>query len=191
MEIELQANNKDTLMHGLTAWNKIENMFRDVFSEDSLKDRDYLKMKLAEYDRLHYRHSGTAQTTDERALSSMLRFQRRKMERSLYPGLLTRMVRRALRYLSPAINGRRELAMASQAGSQPYLNRPLPVREPGPVQQSAKQNIAEPQAVSASPAQGRQPQDTRQHLSGSGPHLTHLNRKPKHRRTSKHKGPAM
>lgn len=94
MENELQ-NRQPTLFSELSNWNGQESKFRELFSADVLKDRDFLKLKLDHYNKLYYKYGGGARTTDDQAMVAMLHYQRRKMERTLYPGLLTRMVRRA------------------------------------------------------------------------------------------------
>lgn len=96
MENDLQAHRTDTLFSELGNWNRQENKFREVFSDEALKDREFQKMKLETYDRLYNKYRGKPLTQDERAMLTMLRFQRRKMEKALYPGLLTRMLRRGI-----------------------------------------------------------------------------------------------
>ena len=86
----------------------------------------FLNEKLAEYNRLWYKYGGRAQTTDERALLLMLRFQRRKMERSLYPGLLTRMVYRAIVMARAAVRPK-QADKRREDKTQPYLYSTIPV----------------------------------------------------------------
>lgn len=81
-----------SLIRELGEWKRLEGMFRENFSETALGDRDFRKMKLREYDRIWRTYNGKEQTTDERALIVMLRFQRRKIRRALYPGLLRRLL---------------------------------------------------------------------------------------------------
>ncbi len=94
MENELQTYRPETLMSELRNWNQQENKFGVLFGQDALQDREFLKMKLEHYDRLWYKYNGKPQTQDEKAMMTMLRFQRRKMERSLHLGLLRRMLHR-------------------------------------------------------------------------------------------------
>lgn len=95
MENGLERNETHlTLFSALNEWNNTENMFKEVFGEDSLKDRDFRKMKLREYDRIWYTFRDKPATTDEKALMVMLRFQRKKLRVILYNGLLSRLISR-------------------------------------------------------------------------------------------------
>lgn len=93
MENEMQ-NRQETLMGELRNWNVQENKFRELFGDDALRDREFMKMKLEHYHSLYYKYNGRPQTQDEQAMMTMLRFQRRKMERSLHPGFLRRVLHR-------------------------------------------------------------------------------------------------
>lgn len=77
MDIERKSLT-DTIIGGLSDWNRQEQQFRQLFGEDALKDREFIRMKLQQFDRLYYKHSNTAKTTDEMAMMLMLRFQRKK-----------------------------------------------------------------------------------------------------------------
>ncbi|MBK1439791.1 hypothetical protein JHJ32_07340 [Parapedobacter sp. ISTM3] len=101
MEYGLEKMEQEpTLFAALTEWNHTESLFREHFGEESLRDRDFLKMKLKEYDRMWYSFNGRPLTQDERTLMKMLRFQRRKMRKTLYPGLLRRLWNRASNFLT-------------------------------------------------------------------------------------------
>lgn len=130
MENNTQAFTPETLMGELGSWNRQENKFRELFSAAALKDRDFMKMKLAEYDRLWLKYSGKAQTTDEKALLVMMRYQRRKLERRLYPGLLTRLVRRSVMAVRVFIRKRRESSLKKQQDLS-YDFGPIPVPKAG------------------------------------------------------------
>jgi hypothetical protein len=119
MENALENKGTENLITELASWNRQENQFRSLFSDEALKDREFMKMKLSAYDRIWDKYNGKAQTTDEKAMLLMLRFQRRKMSKVLYPGLLTRFVRRGIRSLVSFIVRRRERAL-EQRQQQPY-----------------------------------------------------------------------
>ena len=108
MENTLQTNRPETLMSELRNWNQQENQFGALFGQEALKDREFLKMKLEHYDQIYYKYGGKAQTQDERAMMTMLRFQRRKMGKALYPGLLRRMLHRGRARLKAIWAGNRE-----------------------------------------------------------------------------------
>jgi hypothetical protein len=138
MENELQTYRPETLMSELGNWNQQENKFGALFGQDALKDREFLKMKLEHYDSLYYKYNGKAQTPDEKAMMTMLRFQRRKMERSLHPGLLRRMLHRGRARLRAMWAGNRENVTINreQANRQAHNLPPL-AKEPGTVQHQA------------------------------------------------------
>jgi hypothetical protein len=122
MENELQISRPETLMSELRNWNQQENKFGALFGQDAFKDREFLKMKLEHYDQLYYKHNGKTQTQDEKAIMTMLRFQRRKMERSLHPGLLRRMLHRGRARLRAIWSDNRERATTNrgQVNTQAY-----------------------------------------------------------------------
>ena len=114
------------LLRELGAWNRLEGMFRENFSETALGDRDFRKMKLREYDRIYRLYNGKVQTTDERALIVMLRFQRRKIRRTLYPGLLRRLLNRTTNSLFISLERKRTPIQPSSEHTQDYGSRALP-----------------------------------------------------------------
>jgi hypothetical protein len=130
MENGTQAFTSETLMGELSSWNRQENKFRELFSDEALKDRDFMKMKIAEYDRLWLKYNGRVQTTDEKALLVMLRYQRRKLERTLYPGLLARIVRRSVMAVKVFIQKRRDNNLKKNEPLA-YDYKSIPVPRPG------------------------------------------------------------
>jgi hypothetical protein len=152
MENVLQRSRPETLMNELGNWNQQENKFGALFGQDALKDREFQKMKLEHYDQLYYKYNGKAQTPDEKAMMTMLRFQRRKMERSLHPGLLRRILHRAGARLKAMWTGNRENITLNreqvnrQAQHLPPLGREAKteqqatVRQMTPVSKYAQQN---------------------------------------------------
>lgn len=138
MENELQTYRPETLMSELRNWNQQESKFGALFGQDALQDREFLKMKLEHYDQLYYKYNGKAQTPDEKAMMTMLRFQRRKMERSLHPGLLRRMLHRGRARLRAIWTSNRENVTINreQANWQAHNLPPLE-KEAGTVQHQA------------------------------------------------------
>ncbi|AOM80076.1 hypothetical protein [Pedobacter steynii] len=132
MEQEMQMYNKmqDSLMVELGTWNRQENKFREIFGDQALKDRDFKKMKLSEYERLSSLYAGAATTIDEKAMVRMLQFQRRKLTKDLYPGLIRRAIHKLIVFFRSEISAKRELAMVKQAGMQPYRDIQLPGKDP-------------------------------------------------------------
>ena len=96
MDMETSVPYGSTLMAELGDWKRLEQSFVKAFGPESLRDREFLKMKLAAYERIARSHRGSLATVDDTAMLKMLGHQRRKMERVLYPGLTTRLLRRAL-----------------------------------------------------------------------------------------------
>lgn len=152
-----QGSYADSLMAEVNAWNRFEKIFRESVGEEDMKERDFLKMKLKEFDRIWYSHPATDKTgtIDERAMQIVVGYQRKKLEKALYPGLLRRLLHRARVYVAASIDGTRSLAKARQLmqGYQ-YSNR-LPTQ---PVANNGQQQ----------PQSGQQPTGRGQHY---GPDL--------------------
>lgn len=120
---------QQTLFKELNDWNKQENTFRQLFSPEALKDRKFIRMKLRAYDRLFHKYSGKPLTTDEKALVRMLQFQRRKMERVLFRGLISRLLRFTASTIRGAVIRRREAVLSRDSVSQYVMPAPSSGRE--------------------------------------------------------------
>lgn len=136
MDIGSQYEPQTTLAGELHAWNNQEEQFAKLFSPQALKDRDFLKLKLGQYDHLWNKYNRQPQTTDSRALLVMLQFQRRKLEKTLYPGLLRRLLHRVANGINGAIE-RRRLERQQQWQQPSYISPALPGRSDSYGQQPA------------------------------------------------------
>lgn len=121
---------KNSLMAELGAWNQLENTFKQIFNAEALEDRDFQKMKLKEYERISFLYGERPLSRDEKAMQVMLKFQKAKLERKLYPGLTRRLLRRIAEFFNTPIDIKRELAMVKQAGYNNYQDLQLPVKTP-------------------------------------------------------------
>lgn len=104
-------NNMDyggSLMAEMNAWRKQEVFFEQYGSKHDLEDKRFLKMKLKEYDRIWMKHRNSATTDDEKALLRVVAFQRKKLEERLYPGLLSKLIRRTVLAIRTQIFGVRQ-----------------------------------------------------------------------------------
>lgn len=117
-------------MAELGAWNQLENTFRQIFNDEDLKDRDFQKMKLREYERISFLYRERPLSKDEKAMQVMLNFQKAKLERKLYPSLTRRLLRRIVEFFNTPIDIKRELDMVKQAGYNNYQDLQLPVKTP-------------------------------------------------------------
>lgn len=79
----------------LNQWRSREERFSKLFSFNLLSNRALLKEKLNYYDRIAARYKGT-QDLDERFALRVLRQERSRIEKQLYPNLLLRLLRRLL-----------------------------------------------------------------------------------------------
>ena len=100
MEYGLEIHREATLQAALAEWKHTEDLFSHHFDKDALNTRDFMKMKLKEFDRMWYAFNGRPLTKDERALMRMVRFQRRITRRMLYPGLPGRLWNRTANFLA-------------------------------------------------------------------------------------------
>lgn len=133
METGQEPIRLDTLTGEISAWNRQEQQFGRLFSDAALKDREFLKMKLGEFDRLYFKYSNTQLTRDERALLTMLRFQRRKLERALYPGILRRVAHRIAARINAAMLAGKEAKNKNRVQLTDQLSNihsvPIPVKD--------------------------------------------------------------
>lgn len=130
MDRTLQSYNSPLIVE-LGNWNRQEQKFRELFSDESLKDRDFLKLKLAEYTRISYRHAQSASTVDERALVTMLAYQRKKLRQALYPGFLRRLVARAYGFAREMVH--KHLLEVKPVRGTNYELPSIPVEQIAPV----------------------------------------------------------
>ncbi len=79
----------------LGQWRSREDRFSKLFSFSLSSNRALLKEKLHYYDRIAAKYKGT-QNPDERFALRVLRQERNRMEKQLYPNLLVRLLRRLL-----------------------------------------------------------------------------------------------
>lgn len=79
----------------LNQWRSREERFSKLFSFSLLSNRALLKEKLNYYDRIAAKYKGT-QDLDERFALRMLRQERNRIEKQLYPNLLIRLLRKLL-----------------------------------------------------------------------------------------------
>ncbi|HEX5553354.1 MAG TPA: hypothetical protein VFX43_08905 [Chitinophagaceae bacterium] len=79
----------------LNQWRSKEERFSKLFSFSLSSNRALLKEKLNYYDRIAAKYKGT-QDLDERFALRVLRQERKRIEKQLYPNLLIRLLRRLL-----------------------------------------------------------------------------------------------
>lgn len=130
MEQESRPSYANSIMAELHDWSTLEADLSQVFkrgAKDGLDDRDFKKLTLSEYDRIASIYAGNAVTRDEKVWFKVLQYQRAKLEKSLYPGLLTRLLRRVIRKMRQPAELRNEAYMARQAGFNDfYTSRKSP-----------------------------------------------------------------
>ncbi|MBT2591401.1 hypothetical protein J7E50_14320 [Pedobacter sp. ISL-68] len=79
----------------LSLWRSREERFSKLFSFNLSSNKSLLKEKLQYYERIAAKYKGT-QDVDERFALNVLRQERNKIEKQLYPNLLIRLLRRLL-----------------------------------------------------------------------------------------------
>lgn len=95
-------------------WQAKEQRLAGLFSASVLNSREFQKEKLAHFERILGRNVAGL-SSEERTTLRMLRREKKNLERKLYPNLVLRLLRTAIKKLfQPAIDGKRELRMASQ-----------------------------------------------------------------------------
>jgi hypothetical protein len=94
MAIEKKNEGPQTLEAGLDFWSRQEQKFQSLFGKESLKDKEFLKMKLRHYDNLWYQYKTAPLGIEGQLMRNMLKFQRRKIDKSLHRGLLRSIIRK-------------------------------------------------------------------------------------------------
>jgi hypothetical protein len=121
-------SNGSSLYNEIRDWNHIETRLSESFRDKQMDDRDYRKMKLAEYDRIYFKYrSAPMLTKDEKALFTMLQYQRRKLARAIYPKLLTRLLLRTTAKLSMLIGRSKEATAMSHLKEEGIINQTIPL----------------------------------------------------------------
>lgn len=143
---KVRENGNGSLLGELSAWNKVESLIQHkVFmNQDITKDTDFLKMKMNEYDRLWYKYKGdNLGTTDEKALLTMIRFQQKKMRKTLYPGLIPRLFHRIKVRLKVGLNALREARNLKHEQLDYYTSGKIELKDQQ--QYKAEQNALRPE----------------------------------------------
>ncbi|WP_142685738.1 hypothetical protein [Chitinophaga polysaccharea] len=142
MEYTLEKQGmKNSLRNDFGQWNMLEDMFKQQLSQKDLESRRFRNMKLKEYNRLIRVYSGAPLTRDEQALMIVMKFQRGSLVRSLYPGLLTRMVYLVSKGLDNLFFHNKELERVKLANDERIINTRIKLPEQ-PLEQSESFNIS-------------------------------------------------
>ena len=94
MEVHDKRQETATLEEGLDFWIRQEQKFQSLFGKEALKDKEFLKMKLRHYDSLWYKYKHAPLGTEGQLMRNMLKFQRKKIDKSMHRGLLRQIIRR-------------------------------------------------------------------------------------------------
>lgn len=94
MEVQKRKKEPTTLEEELNFWIRQEQKFRSLFGKEMLKEGAFLKMKLRHYDSLWYKYKNAPLGIEGQLMRNMLKFQRRKLDKSMNRGLLQKIFRR-------------------------------------------------------------------------------------------------
>jgi len=140
MENQMQSYS-NTLMAEVSDWNQHEKEWIRLSGDDEfLKDPDFLKLRLREYERIASRFGNVVASKDNRYAMAILTYHRRKLERAIYPSRARRLLRRIVRFLAPPISAKRELEEIRQAQMLPYTRIPVPLQQSSGATLEQKQN---------------------------------------------------
>ncbi|WP_029274624.1 hypothetical protein [Pedobacter borealis] len=132
---------ENSLVAEMMDWNRLDGVIKSSSGKDPLKIREYLKLKLEDFDRMVSVYGGRSLTRDEKAFTIILKYQRAELEKAVYPRLPNRLLRRLIAYFSEPINIKKEVEMATLAGS--FSDRDLEMLRTKPDAQEAKQGAVE------------------------------------------------
>lgn len=127
MEHESRPSYANSIMAELHDWNRFEKELALAFQrgdKDGLDKRRFGKLALSEYERIANLYAGNTVTRDEKMWFKVLQFQKTRLEKSLYPKLITRLLRRLIRKIQQPSELRNEAYMARQAGMNDFYTRP-------------------------------------------------------------------
>lgn len=94
MEVHNKRQEPATLEEELDFWIRQEQKFQSLFGKEALKDKEFIKMKLRHYDSLWYKYKNAPLGTEGQLMRNMLKFQRKKIDKSMHRGLLRQIIRR-------------------------------------------------------------------------------------------------
>ncbi|NLR68525.1 hypothetical protein HGH92_29745 [Chitinophaga varians] len=81
-----------TVMGEISSWKRIEASIEQISGPKVLKDREWLQLRLFEYERIVREFRSTARTRDEKAWLLVADIERKRLEKALYPSLIARMI---------------------------------------------------------------------------------------------------
>lgn len=139
MDYSLEILGEGSLFKALQEWNRTEDLFRSTFGEDSLKEREFLKMKLKQYDLMWYKYKNPL-TKDEILLRTMLMAHRKSIRKALYPGILRRLWNRGANYVTYLISGKNVLLQESNDNFRFAENKVFSNREGAGGEQVKQEN---------------------------------------------------
>ncbi|HWT40181.1 MAG TPA: hypothetical protein VN081_02820 [Dongiaceae bacterium] len=126
---------EDNLLTELGNWNSIEKLCAGVYGEAVLKDRNFQRIKLQEYQRLYNKYdTRESASLDQHALHKMLRYQSRKIEQHLYQNPVRRILQRSADRIVFRIRKRLRVGQALpafEAGNLPLPQVFDPAKERG------------------------------------------------------------
>ncbi|QJB34921.1 hypothetical protein HF324_27755 [Chitinophaga oryzae] len=107
-----------TVMGEISNWKRIEATIRDLSGPKVLEEREWLQLRLQEYERIVRQFRGTVSTRDERAWLIVASIERKRLEKALYPSMMARVIRRFKNALFERLdNGRKQ-----EQGFDPVFN---------------------------------------------------------------------
>ncbi|WP_433863907.1 hypothetical protein [Sphingobacterium thalpophilum] len=148
--LEKQANPK-TLFNDFGQWSRLEEYFTKQLSQKDLQSRRFRNMKLRQYNQMIRLYSGAGLTQDEQALMTVMKFQRGSLVRSLYPGLLSRIVYLVSKGVDNLLFYNKEMERVKMATDQRIINTKISIPQnlqEGSLKPPSSQSTAEEQANS-------------------------------------------
>lgn len=102
----------NTIMGEINNWKRIEATINENSGSTVLDHRDWLQLRLKEYERIIRKFKGSASSLDERAWLIVANVEWQKVEKALYPSVLVRMIRRIKNAVADMLDIRRNQQQA-------------------------------------------------------------------------------
>src|SRR3954451_24194992 len=99
----MEKNMKNRATDGLNNWLEKENQLKAIFGNEVVKEKHFLKSKMEFFNDLHKGIKPDA-NSNEKLLLNVIRGETKKLEKTVYPNVLTRMFVKTSDFVKAQVN---------------------------------------------------------------------------------------
>jgi len=103
----MEKKEDNRVMEGLLDWTDKENRMRGIFGNDVIKGKQFLESKMDFFDNL-YRSCKPEANSEEKMLLNVIKGERRKLEKLIYPNTAVRLIVKVTRKIKEGIKSYRQ-----------------------------------------------------------------------------------